>query len=108
MKTKIITGWPINEMEGLKKRVISIVNENEVEKFYIGRTNDLQATSSRHGCDEIIPIYKSDSIKNTLEVEDTLIKTYGNNDKCWNDADNSKGNISEGYVNYVYVAVWYH
>ena len=94
-------------MERLKRTVRYIVNKTEVKEFYIGRTNDLTATSNRHGCDEIVPIYQSDSVANILAVEDKLIKTFVDLPKCSNDADNSGGNISEEYVNYVYVAVWY-
>ena len=107
MNIEIVTGWPNNEMEKLKRKVRYIANKTEVKEFYIGRTKDLTATSNRHGCDEIVPIYQSDSVANILEVEYELIKTFIDHPKCSNDADNSGGNISEEYVNYVYVAVWY-
>ncbi|MEA2045510.1 MAG: hypothetical protein U9N48_03130 [Euryarchaeota archaeon] len=68
MNIKTITGWPNNEMERLKRTVRHILNKTEVKEFYIGRTNDLTATSNRHGCDEIVPIYQSDSVANILAV----------------------------------------
>lgn len=106
MNVKIETGWPNNIMVILKRKVRYIVDKVEVKEFYIGRTNDLKATLNRHRCNEIVPIYQSDSIPNICVVEDELINTFISYSKCSNDADNSKGNISEEYVNYVYVAIW--
>lgn len=106
MNPAIITGWPGDVIQKLKQRVRYIVSKNEVVEFYIGRTNDLATTLSRHACDEIVPIYKSTSVDNISEVEDELIKTFIYHPKCSNDAEHSGGGISEGYINYVYVAVW--
>lgn len=106
MNPAIITGWPNDAIPKLKQRVRYIASKDEVAEFYIGRTNNLEAASSRHGCDKIIPIYKSTSVDNILEVEYELIKTFIHHPKCSNDANHSGGGTSEGYINYVYVAMW--
>ena len=107
MELNPISGWPSDVIAELKRRVRRIANGNETREFYIGRTNDLEVTSSRHGCDNIIPIYESTSVRHVKQLESELIRTLLDHPKCSNDAYNSRGAVSEGYINYVYIAVWY-
>jgi|TARA_B100000315_G_scaffold11842_2_gene11389 hypothetical protein len=74
--------------------------------FYIGRTVNLSATASRHRCDDIIPIYETTSVNNVQAVEEYLINYFYEHPKNDNDAAHSGGGVTEGYWNYVYVAIW--
>ncbi len=102
-----LRGWPSSEMSKLKARVRGISRRRAVSAFYIGRTVDLDATYHRHGCDDILPVYETASIGHASEVETELIRTFISHPKCDNDATHAGGGVSEEYVYYVYVAVWY-
>ena len=101
------SGWPSDVISGLKSRVRYIANNNNFYEFYIGRTTNLIASQSRHGCDKIIPLYKTSTANHAIQVEGALIRTFRNHRKCSNDAPHSGGGVADGYTNYVYVAVWY-
>jgi hypothetical protein len=105
---EILTGWPSKVKSKLYSKVYYIANSKvEVEDFYVGRTVDLNQRKSTHGCDKIIPIYQTDSKDNAIEIEDYLIKSFYFHSKCSNDAQNGGGGISEDYIYYVYVAIWF-
>lgn len=101
-----LTGYP-SQVLGKLKKVVKIISDLKIiETFYIGRTNNLQSTKSRHGCDDICAIYKTESSEHSLDIEDYLIKAYYNHPKIDNDMTHSGGNISDEYVIYVYIAIW--
>ena len=104
----MIRGWPSNAIQVLKRKVRNVANNGRVYEFYVGRTTSLASSRSRHGCDDIVPIYRTSSAAHAMQVEDALIRSFRNHPKCSNDSPHSGGGVADGYANYVYVAVWYH
>lgn len=104
----MVSGWPSDVIPALRGKVRQLVNHVGVIEFYIGRTTNLAASKSRHGCERIIPIYKTASADNAIQVEGILIASFFNHPNCSNDAPHSGGGVADGYTNYVYVAVWYY
>ena len=105
---EILTGWPSKVKSNLYRKVCYIANSKmEVENFYVGRTVELNQRKSALGSDMIVPIYKTDSIYNAIEIEDYLIKSFYFHPKCLNDAQHGGGGTSEDNKNFVYVATWF-
>ena len=102
-----ITGTPTNVFSPLCGFVEGVSKNRKIAAFYLGRTNDLVATSSRHGCEEIVPMYQTSSTRNACMIEDVLIKSFYAHRKCVNYATHSGGCTSEDYINFVYIAVWF-
>lgn len=102
-----LTGIPLNVITPLYDFTLKISKNRKVEEFYVGRTNNLVATKSRHGCEQIIPMYETSSTNNACIIEDALIKTFITHYKCSNNASHSGGCTSEDYINYVYIALWF-
>ena len=102
-----ITGIPDNVFAPLYDYVNQVSKNRNVAEFYLGRTNDLVATRSRHGCEMIIPMYQTSSTRNACVIEDVLIKSFYAHRKNSNHAAHSGGCSSEDYINYVYVALWF-
>lgn len=102
-----IKGWPRDVIRPLGNEVSDIIEDQEVEEFYIGRTNDLTAAKSRHGCDEIIALYETDNADYAIDVENVLIETFISDPKCSNTVPHGGGGVSDEYINYVYIALWY-
>ncbi len=105
---KLRSGWPSDVILVLKRRVRYIANKEEIYEFYIGRTTNLVTSQSRHGCEDIIPLYKTTSADHAIQVEGALISSLWDHPKCSNDSPHSGGGVADGYTNYVYVAVWYY
>ncbi len=108
MEITLITGTPDRVFEYVYDVVDKISKHRGICQFYVGRTNDLNATYSRHGCEEIIPIYRTESIRNAAAIEDELIKSFHAHHKCNNNASHSGGNWSGDYIQWVYVALWFN
>jgi hypothetical protein len=108
MNSLPIKGWPVDVLPMLSNIISEYIKKPEVNEFYIGRTNNLDASKSRHSCDEIFELYETKSADNAIEVEDILIKTFFDHPKCSNDVDHSGGGASDDYINYVYIAVWFY
>ena len=102
----MITGWPTDVLQGLKRVVRRVTNLDEVSEFYIGRTAHPTQTRSRHGADELLRIYRTRSVDHSEEVEQVLLDTFYDHRKCSNDSPHSGGGVSEASLHYVYVAVW--
>jgi hypothetical protein len=102
-----LTGRPSEVMPRLRQRVSGYIANQKVKEFYIGRTNDAVATKSRHGAQEVVSLYETESVDNAIVVEDSLIKSFYEHAKCSNDNDHSGGGASDGWTNYVYLALWY-
>lgn len=102
-----VTGRPKEVIPSTSNLVQNISNALNVDQYYIGRTNDLTATKSRHGCEAIYSIYETSSPDNAQKVEDVLIKTFHSDPKCNNTANHGGGNKSWDFTNHVYVAVWF-
>lgn len=102
-----VTGHVHEVYDELVSIVEEIAADSGVRNFYIGRTVDLEQTLSRHGCDEIHPIYETSSVDYALSIEGALIDDFIDHWKNWNDANSSGGGISDEYQQIVYVAVWY-
>lgn len=107
MNAILFTGTPNAVIDRVYDFVKTISKDKDICEFYVGRTNNLNATSSRHRCEAIVPIYKTDSIRYAASVENTLIQYFHSHHKCNNDACHSGGGWSGEYVNYVYVALWF-
>jgi hypothetical protein len=101
-----LKGWPASIISVLKREVADFIEDPEIKWFYIGRTNNLAASKSRHGSDDILSLYETDSAENAMDVEDVLIKKFHNHPKCNNDAKHSGGGATDGFINYVYIAIW--
>lgn len=101
-----LKGWPKDVIPILQSELADFIEEPEIAEFYIGRTNDLGAAQSRHGCDDILDMYQTDSVEHAMDVEDALVKAFHRHPKCSNDAKHSGGGASDGFVNYVYIAIW--
>lgn len=102
-----IKGRTTDVIGTLEMLISDLIEEPDIDMFYIGRTNDIINSKYRHGCDEIFPLYETSSANNAMDIEDYLIKIFLNHHKCDNGNDHSGGGVSDEYVNYVYIAVWY-
>jgi len=102
-----LTGWPKDCIPNLLAKVQEIVDDLSIEKFRIGRSVDPDGRKSFYEADDLEFIYETDSIDNSEEVEDVLIKEFFDNPKCLNEAPDARGGTSEEYGPYVYVLKWY-
>jgi hypothetical protein len=102
-----LKGSPDEVLEDLEQMILEAIERDEISQFYIGRSVDLDATQERHGSDEIIPLYESESAGNAIQVEDSLLNTFYNHPKCENESEHGDGIIFLESVSYVYAAVWY-
>ncbi len=103
-----LKGWPADVIPNLKRNYVPpIIGIRKLREFYIGRTDNLAATRSRHDADDIIPLYETDSADNAIEVEEALIQAFYDYVKCSNENDHAGGGASDSFVNYVYIAMWY-
>jgi hypothetical protein len=102
-----LKGSPDEVLDDLEQIILEAIERDEISQFYIGRSVDLDTTQERHGSDEIIPLYESESADNAIEVEDSLLKTFYNHPKCENESGHGDGGIFLGNVSYVYAAIWY-
>ena len=102
------TGWPdANLLDSVLAEILDFVDQDQVDTFYVGHTNDLVATRSRHNAADIFPVYQTESVDSVLDVEGLMIDQTFGHEKSENDAADERGGVSEGFVNYVYVAVWW-
>jgi hypothetical protein len=102
-----ITGRPKDVKRDVKHKIMDIIEDDDVDEFYIGRTVDLDKTLSRHGADDIFPVYETESVDYAIEMEDRMIDKFYDHEKCNNKQDHGGGGVSDNYRYYVYVAVWY-
>jgi hypothetical protein len=102
-----LKGRPDEVLDDLEQIILEAIERDEISQFYIGRSIDLDATQERHGSDEIIALYESESADNAVEVEDSLLKTFYNHPKCENESDHDDGSIFQEFVSYVYAAIWH-
>ncbi len=72
----IRTGWPKYVTAALRIRISDIAWYPFVKQFYIGRTNDIEATKSRHRSDAVIALYETESVCNAIIVEDDWSNYY--------------------------------
>lgn len=102
-----LKGWPSDVIKTIFGWLFNTIDEQEIVAFYIGRTNDITSAKKRYGCDEIFTLYETDNADNAIDVEDALIKIFSTHPKCDNDFEDDEDKVSDEYLNYVYVAVWY-
>ena len=102
----MVTGWPNEVIQRLRNRVRRVANSDRVAEFYIGRTAYPTQTKSRHGADDLHPIYKTTSVNNSEVVEQALLDRFFDHPKCNNVSRDSRGGVADGNLHYVYVAVW--
>ena len=101
-----LKGWPNDVIEDLVACAARLITDKSITGFYIGRTNDLNATTRRHSTDNVLALYETDSVNNAIEIENNLIKVFFEHHKCKNENDHAGGGASDAYVNYVYLARW--
>lgn len=102
-----LTGRPDEVLDDLEQIILEAIERDEISQFYIGRSADLHATQERHGSDEVIPLYETESADNASEVEDSLLRTFYNHPKCENESDHGDGGTFQELASNVYVAIWY-
>lgn len=101
------TGWPSDVLPNIEDQVSIIADLDELDTFYIGRTNDLDDALFSHDCDEVFPLYETMNVRHAREVEEELVDIFFDHPKCENHHAPAPGRSFEGDLNYVYVAVWY-
>ncbi len=102
-----LKGRPDEVLDDLEQIILEAIGRGEISQFYIGRSADLDATQERHGSDEIIPLYETESADNASEVEDSLLRTFYNHPQCENESERGAVGTFKEFVSYVYVAIWY-
>jgi hypothetical protein len=102
-----LKGSPNEVLDDLEQMILEAIEGDEISQFYIGRSVDMDAAQERHGSDEIIPLYQSESADDAMEVEDSLLKTFYNHPKCENESNHGDRTIFQEPVSYVYAAIWY-
>jgi len=90
----------------LKRQIAATVAAGSVNRFYIGRSVDVEARLGEHGADEIRPLYETQSLTRALDIEDELIKHFYNHPKNDNWQEHAGGNVAEGRQ-HIYVALWF-
>jgi hypothetical protein len=101
------TGWPADVLDDLAQYISETIEQETVDTFYIGRSGSLDSATSRHGCDEIVPHYETDSVQNAIELEGSLIEQFLVHEKCDNKTAHGGGGVSLEFVSYGYLALWY-
>ena len=101
------TGWPSDVLPNIEDQISIIADIDEVDIFYIGRTNDLDESLFDNDCDEIFPLYETRNVRHAREVEEELIDIFFDHPKCQNNHNPSPVGRFEGDINYVYIALWY-
>ena len=101
------TGWPSDVLLNIEDQVSIIADLDELDSFYIGRTNDLDEALFSHDCDEVFPLYKTMNVRHAWEVEAELVDIFFDHPKCENQHAPASGGSFEGDISYVYVAVRY-
>ena len=102
------TGKPDDAYNAVKNAVLGFAKRTNVKEFYIGRTVDTAATRSRHGAEEVVPLYETDSLAHAQDIEDWLINDFIDHPKNSNEAEHSGGGTSEDYRQFVYIALWFN
>ena len=102
-----LKGRPDEVLDDLEQILLEAIEREEISQFYIGRSADLDATQERHGSDEIIPLYETESADNASEVEDALLRTFYNHPKCENESEHGDAGTFQEFASNVYVAIWY-
>jgi len=102
-----LTGRPKQVIFKLKKFIEEIDDDDDVDTYYLGRTNDPEARQSEHGANELVELYQTDSVDNAIEVEEAIIQIFIGHDKCDNEADHGGGGVSDDPPQFVYVALWF-
>jgi ubiquinone/menaquinone biosynthesis C-methylase UbiE len=101
------TGWPSEVLPNIEDQVSIIADLDDLDSFYIGRTNDLDEALFSHDCDEVFPLYEAMNVRHAREVEAEMVDIFFDHPKCENQHAPVPGGSFEGDVNHVYMAVWY-
>jgi hypothetical protein len=83
------TGRPEDVSEELRRSIAAMVRAEDVDEFYVGRTNGVEARVPKHGADVARCVYETDGIDSSQEVEDDLIKFFYDHAKCNNRAEHA-------------------
>src|SRR5258707_12094484 len=93
-------GWPADVLKPLINIISKAIDQDQIDEFYIGRTNNPVARRSSHQADEVHPIYETDRADNAIDVEGALIKAFIDHPKCSNESEHGGGGASDDFVNY--------
>jgi hypothetical protein len=89
----------------LKRSVARTVAGEDVRRFYIGRTANVENRASGLDSDEVVCLLETSSLQRAAVVEDALLKHFKHHPKSNNVRADSGGNATEG-LQHVYLAVW--
>jgi len=103
-----LSGWPDDVAGELDEVVKTIVRDARVAEFYVGRGVDLDQRASEHQADDIAALYETESPDHAMIVEEYLIGRFINHKKNSNTVVDARGGVSDEFVNYVYIAVWWN
>lgn len=99
-------GRPADVLDDLEQIILEAIERDDISQFYIGCSMDLKAAQERHGSDEVIPLYEASSGDLSVEVAESLLKTFYNHPKCENESEHSERRLSPSGLSYVYAAIW--
>ncbi|HEY9166136.1 MAG TPA: hypothetical protein VIS48_08250 [Candidatus Kryptonia bacterium] len=102
-----LKGRPNRVIPILVHTIENVVSDDMVEEFCVGRSIDLDAAKTKHGCNSIVALYETESGANVIEVEDELIKKFRSHPKCGNVDQEVHAATSDKFANFIYLAVWY-
>lgn len=101
-----LNGRPDDVLDDLEQMILEAIERDDVSQFYIGCTTDLKAAQEHHGSDEVIPLYESAYADKSMEVGESLLKTFYNHPKCENESERGDWRLSPEGLSYVYTAIW--
>lgn len=102
-----LTGTPKEVINELSSLMTLYVEEPTVEKFCIGITNNIVEAQSICGCDDIIPLYETNTLELAKNVETTLKNDYNKHEKCDNNHESPKFATNEKINYYVCISLWF-
>lgn len=98
-------GSPTIAWPKVKQSITALLVARPKMDFKIGRTNNPEHRDSGHQSDELIEVYRTDSLDEVMEMETIAIRTFIDWEGCQNGPEDSRGNSGPG-VQSVYVAFW--
>ena len=101
-----IIGMPDDVISDVVDAVDDIVDDSYVEKFCFCTTDDYEKRAPGLGADDVVPVYKTESVNHAMDVEESLLDVFRDDPRCKNGDECGGGGASVDGVQYVCVAVW--
>lgn len=106
IRNESLGGWPSGS--GAHQRASAFCRRDRVTRFKVGITSDPRARASQsdyqEGYDEMVLLYRTNSLKNVRELERRLTKYYEDENLCMNTNQGGGGNHG-GPPFYLYVVL---